>query len=212
MPRRYELRRRAERQEETRQRIIDATVDLHQEVGMLRTTVKEIASRAGVERATVYRHFPDERALIHACTGHYFAQNPPPDPSAWLADPDPVARLRTGLAEVYAWHRQTEPMMTRTLPEIADVPAAQEVAAGVMTHMGQVREILATGWETEGDARAVLLALLGHALGFWTWKSLVREQGLDDERAVEAMVTLVRGHADVTRNTLADEAYVADPS
>lgn len=198
MTRRYELRRRAERQEETRQRIIDATVGLHQEVGMLRTTVKEIASRAGVERATVYRHFPDERALIHACTGHYFSQNPPPDPSRWLTDADPVSRLRNGLTEVYAWHRRTEPMMTRTLPEVSDVPAAQEIAAGLMEHMGHVREVLATGWDTDSDTQEVLLALLGHAMGFWTWKSLVREQGLDDHQAVEAMVTLVRNHASVS--------------
>jgi AcrR family transcriptional regulator len=170
---------------------------------MLRTTIKDIAQRSGVERATVYRHFPDERALIHACTSHYYDQKPLPNPKPWLDVADPVARLRIGLGETYAYHRLTEPMMTRVLPEIAEVPAAQEVAIPLLQHWQHVRDALATGWDEDEDQREILLALLGHAIGFWTWKSLVREQGLDDEQAVEAMVTLVRGYPSVGREALA---------
>src|SRR5438552_15155801 len=79
MARKYQLKRRAERQEETRQRIVEATIALHQTVGGAGATISAIAARAGVERPTVYRHFPDERALLTACTGHYLALNPPPD-------------------------------------------------------------------------------------------------------------------------------------
>lgn len=173
---------------------------------MLHTTIREIARRSGVERATVYRHFPDDVTLIRACTGHYFAQNPPPDPRPWLDEPDPVARLRAGLAETYAYHRRTEPMMTRTLPEIALVPAAQEVALPLLQHWDRVRDVLGTGWDATGDEREVLHALLGHALGFWTWKSLVREQGMDERDAVEAMVGLVRGYASIRQERLAPGA------
>lgn len=171
---------------------------------MLRTTIKEIARRSGVERATVYRHFPDEAALIRACTGHYFAQNPSPDPTPWQDEADPVERLRIALAEIFAWHRQTEPMMTRTLPELPEVPAAQEAAASFMEYFDRVRELLAMGWDADEAQRGTLLALLGHALSFWTWKSLVREQGLDDRQAVEAMVTLVRGYASVGQDALVE--------
>jgi AcrR family transcriptional regulator len=197
MPRRYTQRRRAEQQEETRRRIAAATVALHQEVGMLRTTIKDIAVRSGVERATVYRHFPDERALLHACTAHYNDEHPLPDPTPWLEEPDPVTRLHIGLTGTYAYHRLTESMMTRILPEIPDVPAAQEVARPMMQHWQHVRDVLATGWGGDDGHQRILLALIGHAIGFWTWKSLVREQGLDDDQAVEAMVTMVRGHADI---------------
>src|SRR6476620_7794449 len=69
MTRRYELKRRAERQDETRQRIVDATIELHQTIGAAQTTVSEIAKRAGVGRVTVYRHFPDEETLFNACSG-----------------------------------------------------------------------------------------------------------------------------------------------
>ena len=111
MTRKYDMKRRAKRQEETRQRIVEATVELHKTVGMARTTISAIAEKAGVERLTVYRHFPDERALFSACSGHYMAANPPPDPALWTQVADPEKRLRVALTEVYAYHRRTEPMM-----------------------------------------------------------------------------------------------------
>ena len=67
--RRYTLKRRAELQAETRQRIVDAAVALHSSVGPAATTISAIAEHAGVERLTVYRHFPDELTLLRACSG-----------------------------------------------------------------------------------------------------------------------------------------------
>src|SRR6188768_4062572 len=97
MSREYRKRKRAESEAETRQRITEATMHLHERVGPARTTVSAIADEAGVQRATVYRHFPDEEALIDACSSHWFGLNPPPDPSAWPGIDDPDERLRTGL-------------------------------------------------------------------------------------------------------------------
>src|ERR671916_2681939 len=119
MTRKYDMKRRAERQEETRRRIVEATVELHQTVGMARTTISAIAEKAGVQRLTVYRHFPDERGLFSACTGLYMGANPPPDPASWTQVADPQERLRVALAEVYAYHRPTEPIFSnfsRALP------------------------------------------------------------------------------------------------
>ena len=192
MTRKYEMRRRAERQQHTRQRIVEATVALHEEVGMLATTVSDIATRAGVERATVYRHFPDERSLITACTGHFYAQHPLPDPEPWARIADPVERLRTGLAEIYAYHHRTEPMMTRTLPEVPRLPLVQEVIAPELAHWAHVAEVLADGWTADATRQPLVAAAVGHAIGFPTWQSLVREQELSVEQAVEMMVTLVQ--------------------
>src|SRR3954471_17962489 len=105
--RKYELNKRAERQDETRQRIIEAAIHLHQTVGGRGSSISAIAQEAGVERLTVYRHFPDEQALLSACTSHYQAQHPAPDPGHWLAIDDPEVRLRTAIAEIYAYHQQT---------------------------------------------------------------------------------------------------------
>src|SRR5947207_5021735 len=117
MGRSYQLKRRAERQDETRQRIIEATIELHQTVGPAATTVTDIAQRAGVGRVTVYRHFPDEPTLSRACSTQYFQRNPAPDPERWRSIADPAERLRTALRETYAYHRATERMISHALAD-----------------------------------------------------------------------------------------------
>ena len=192
MPRKYELRRRAERQEETRRRIVEAAVALHEALGPARTTISDIAARAGVERATVYRHFPDERALLAACTGHYAALNPPPDPAPWAEIANPETRLRTGLAEVYGYHRRTERMSDRAARDLPDAPVLCDVLAPEFAYWAGVRGALAAGWPAPEERRVLVVAAVGHAVAFPTWRSLVREQGLDEAQAVAAMAAMVR--------------------
>jgi AcrR family transcriptional regulator len=192
MTRKYEMKRRAERLEETRRRIVEATVELHQTVGMARTTISAVAEKAGVQRLTVYRHFHDERALFSACTGHWSAANPPPDPASWTQVADPEKRLRVALPEVYAYHRRTEPMISNVIRDAQVHPLTREMAEPYFEHWERMRYVLATGWGVEDERLASLLAALGHALDFQTWRSLVRQRGLDDEQAVEVMVGMVQ--------------------
>jgi AcrR family transcriptional regulator len=192
MARKYEMRQRAERQSETRQRIVEATVALHEETGMLNTTISDIARRAGVERATVYRHFPDERSLFTACTSHFYDMHPMPDPERWRAIEDPEERLRTGLREVFAYHRRTERMLSRTLPDLPRLPVMQEVIAPRRAQWMRARDVLAGPWGETGSARELVTGAIGHAIAFPTWQSLVRQQGLDDAQAVAMMVIWVR--------------------
>ncbi len=192
MTRKYDMTRRTKRQEETRRRIVEATVELHKTVGMARTTISAIAEKAGVERLTVYRHFPDEHALFSACSTHYMAANPPPDPASWTQITNPEERLRTALSEVYAYHRRTEPMMANFFRDVPVKPVLVEVGAPYLQLFERMRYVLATGWGAEDGRLALLLAALGHALDFQTWRSLVRQQGLADEQAVEVMAKMVR--------------------
>ena len=193
MPRKYELQRRAQRQEETRQRIIEAAVQLHQTVGGARATVSAIAELAGVERLTVYRHFPDERALALACTSHYQAANPPPDPGPWQTLADPEQRLRRALGEIYAYHRRTEQMTIHALRDAEEVPVLREILAPYFAYWDHVREVLASAWKADAaDCVQRRRAAIGHAISFYTWRSLVREQGLQDAEAVEVMIGMVR--------------------
>jgi AcrR family transcriptional regulator len=191
MTRKYDMKRRAVRQEETRQRIVDAAVELHETVGMTRTTISAIAEKAGVERLTVYRHFPDERALFHACSGRYAAANPLPDSAPWTQVADPEERLRTALAEVYAYHRRTEPLYSNFFRDLPVKPILREVGAPYLQYFERVPYILATGWGVDDERLTLLLAALGHAVDFQTWRSLV-QRGLDDEQAIEVMVGMVR--------------------
>jgi AcrR family transcriptional regulator len=192
MARKYEMKRRARRQEETHRRITEAAVELHQALGPASTTISAIAERAGVQRLTVYRHFPDERALLSACSSHYEASNPVPDLGPWTQIPDPEKRLRRALAETYAYHRRTEPMMTKVLRDAQIHAPTFEVTVPYLQHWDRARYALVTGWGAEDQRLKTLLAALGHALDFWTWRSLVHEQSLTDEETIELMVGMVR--------------------
>ena len=193
MARKYRMKRRAERQEETRRRIIEATVELHQGGG--EATISAIAELAGVQRPTVYRHFPDERSLLTACTGHYLALNPPPDPVTWRDIADKEERLRVALSAVYAYYRWTEKMFVSAAVAMERSATLREVLAPYFAYWEAVREMLRAGWPREGEAGRRVRAAIGHALGFETWRSLAGAQGLDDAEAVALMVGLVTAAA-----------------
>ena len=185
--RRYELKRRAEKQSQTRQRIVEAIVELHRTVGPARTTVSAIAEQAGVERLTVYRHFPGEAEQIAACSAHWRALHPRPQLERWQALADPAERLRVGLTELYAFFADTEPMLANILRDAPLVPPLQPSAAGIAGFLAAARDTLAAGWPD----RSLLHAALGHAVQIEMWRSLVRTQGLSDARAVELMARVV---------------------
>ena len=195
MARGYKQKRRAERQEETRQRIVEATVNLHGTVGMARTTVTQIAERAGVGRQTFYRHFPDELALGQACSGLYWERNPLPDPEPWRAVTDPRERLEMALRESYAYHRQTEAMISLAFTDAADSP----IMAPYHDHWRRAANVVASAWRVRGRERLLLRAAIGHAIAFPTWHSLVRDQGLTDPQAVELMHRLTCDCRDTSR-------------
>jgi AcrR family transcriptional regulator len=185
MARSYRLKRRAERQDETRQKIIDAAIKLHQTKGLVATTISDIADRANVGRVTVYRHFPDEESLVGACSGQYFERHPFPDLAPWRSIRDPIARLRRGLREIYAYHRETEPMMSRVIADARDLP----IMAPYYAHWRHAVDILAAAWPTRGRSKS-LCAAIGLALSFDTWRTLIREQNLTDDQAIELMLRL----------------------
>ena len=191
MARKYVLKRRAERQEETRQRIVDAVVALHEEVGPAQTTISAIAERAEVERLTVYRHFPDERSLFEACSARFDELHPRPDPRPWTEIADPVERLRVALTQIYASFRESEQMLANVYRDAPRVAAIQPVLATYAPYWTRVSTILLDGWQPAADQQPLLAAAAGHALEFQTWRSLVRQHGLTDMEAVELMVCLV---------------------
>src|ERR687896_38267 len=125
--RRYEKRTRAAQEQATRHRIIEAAITLHGTVGPARTTISAIAERAGVRRATVYRHFPDERALFLGCSGTWGERNPVPDPATWAAIPDPAGRVDAALDALYGWYEQVEPMLSALLRDVDAVPIIAEL-------------------------------------------------------------------------------------
>ncbi len=188
MSRPYTLKRRGERQEETRQRIVDATIELHQTIGPTATTISAIAESAGVGRVTVYRHFPDELTLARACSGQYLQQHPPPDPERWREIADTEERLRTALEETYAYHRATQRMFTHVLADARDHP----VMVPYHEHWRRAVDVLLQPGPARGRQRTRLRAALALALSFETWRTLSQENGLTDAQAADLMLSLAR--------------------
>ena len=191
--RKYEMKKRAELQRETRRRIVEATVELHRTRGPANTTIKGIAEQAGVNRLTVYNHFPDITDLLRACSRSWTEQHPPPDPKPWAEIGDPQERLRTVLAELYGYYARTEPMRANVLRDAETMPALAALLEGtVVPYLEALRDLLAEGWKVRGEGRRRLLAALKLAIDFHTWRSLERESGLSREEAVVLMLEAVR--------------------
>jgi AcrR family transcriptional regulator len=187
----YELRARAERQQETRLRIIEATVALHQQVGPARTTVAEIARRARVQRLTVYNHFPEEEELFAACQRHFLAQHPLPDFAPALALEDPAERTRVALRALYRSYRERAPMTGKVLRDRSALPALDSLLERTMdAQQSRLAAALSAGFRARGPRRERLRALIGLALDFWTWHRLDRES-LDDGSAAELMADVI---------------------
>ena len=192
MPRKYEMKRRAERVRETRRRITEAAVELHQTVGPARTTVSAVAEKAGVQRHTYYAHFPELKDLYQACMGHYSERNPVPEPSSWADIAEAEERLRVALSEVYAYYSGNEAMVSNVLRDAALDPIVQEIMGSFDQYWEMVRDTIADAFEASGDRQEELLGAVALAQDFQTWQTLVRQQELSQDRAVELMVGMVR--------------------
>ena len=191
--RKYELKERARRQEETRRRITEATVALHETVGPAHTQISEIARRAGVERLTVYKHFPDADSLFHACSAHWRAAHPPPDPEPWNEIADPRLRTRTALDAVYAYFGENEPMLANIIRDAESMPVLrQHLESGSLAYVVGVRDLILAGWRVRGRRHDRLARVIDLALGFHTWQFLRRRQGMTNDEAAELMLSLIR--------------------
>jgi AcrR family transcriptional regulator len=194
----YELKKRAEREQETRLRIVRATLELHETVGPALTTRSAIAERARVSRPTVYSHFPDELSLGKACSALGLSENPLPDPGSWEEIADPERRLREALTELYDYFRRREGLLANILrdqemPHLKDDPDVREIMRPIIQHWERMHRALAVGWKTHnGQSEPMLLGAIGLAVDFQSWRTMVRKQGMSDEQAIELMVRLVR--------------------
>lgn len=194
MSRPYTLRRRADSMDDTRRRIARAAAELHGTLGPARTTISAVAHLAGVERLTVYRHFPNEAALFQACSRHWLAEHSPPDPAAWSRIADPSARLGSALDEMYGYYEGTCQMWERVYRDAPLVPALGEPMRQWGAHLERACDILAAGWGARGRRRRLVRTAVTHALDFPAWASLARH-GADRDTARALMTALVHAAA-----------------
>ena len=188
MTRIYTLKKRAEQQAQTRQRIVEAAVALHGSVGPAATTFSMVAARAGVQRHTLYAHFPDERSLLMACSGHALESDPTPDAASWADIADRRERLSAGLTAIYSWYERNAALMACVMRDAE--------------HHAPVREIMqlrygpsVAAWHAVLGARLrpKQRAMLHLALGFFSWRALVLEGSVKQSAAVKIMVRAIEG-------------------
>ena len=194
-PRPYRKRARALQEEDTRRRIAQAAMELHGSVGPARTTISAVAERAGVQRATVYRHFADEVALFGACSAHWAELHPAPDPRPLAAIADPGERLCTALRELYRWYASDERMFVNLVRDAELVPAMQAPMEQGREHFEAVVDAICRGRPERGRARRRVRAAVAHAASFATWHALARQGGLDDDEAVAVAAGMVTAAA-----------------
>jgi AcrR family transcriptional regulator len=187
----YKMKRRAELEAQTKQRITESAVELHGTLGPARTSMKAVAEHAGVPRSTVYRHFADEEALFGACSAHWAMENPPPDVTQWEKIGDPDERLRTALDELYAYYRRAGDMLDKLLRDEAAVPMVAKLFAPYHQLMEMITKILMRGRGLRGKRRDRTRAAIGHAISFRTWQQLIEEAGLRDDEAADLMRRLI---------------------
>jgi AcrR family transcriptional regulator len=192
--RKYELKKRAEQMDETRLRITEAAIELHGTVGPSRTTLSAVAKRAGVERRTLYRHFPTEADLFAACSTHYFTANPWPDLGNWRAIRDPEQRLERALDELYAYYERTDPMLSNALRDAELVDSARDAVAPLHAYLDEAAEVLTIGRQVRGRRRQLVRGALRHALAFSTWHSLTAN-GIGRSDAAKLTTALVEAAA-----------------
>lgn len=191
------MQRRAESEQQTRERITASAVELHGTLGPSRTSMSAVAARAGVRRSTLYRHFADEGALMDACTAHWSAANPPPDLGEWSKIEPPDERLTVALGELYAYYQRTSAMLINLFRDESTSPLVRERFAAFREYFVAARETLTAGRALPRAARRRTRAAVGHAVAFSTWRSLVEEEGLSNADAAALMGALVAaaGHA-----------------
>ena len=195
--RRYQLKKRAESMADTRQRIAAAAVDLHGTVGPARTTMSAVADRAGVQRHTVYRHFPTESDLFGACSAHFFREHPLPDPAPWRDLDDPRQRLQQALEDLYRYYEVTEQMFSNVLRDAELVEALRPTLIPMQEYLGEVAEVLATGWGVRGRRKRLLESATHHAIDFQTWRSLTRNDRITRAEAIEVITGMLETAAEV---------------
>jgi AcrR family transcriptional regulator len=194
--RRYKLKKRAETMAETRRRIAKAAAELHGTIGPARTSLSAVAQRAGVQRHTLYRHFPTEAELFGACSAHFFSEHPLPEVEPWREIRDPRRRLQRVLNELYAYYEHTERMFGNVLRDAELIEDLRPSLVPMQGFLADVAETLATGWSARGGRRHLLAAATRHVIDFRSWRSLTLDGQITRSEAIELAFGLVEATAE----------------
>lgn len=184
MPRKYDLGQRAATMAATRERILQATISLHKEQGILATSYKDIARRADVGLGTVYHHFPTLDELVVACGGRVMETSAPPGLEIFAGLRSRRARMERLVAEVFAWYERY-PHWRRAL---CDADRLEVLAQGVRRRERHLRQLVRAALGEDDDANTVTTARA--LIDFEVYQSL-RDAGLATSDATQAVARVL---------------------
>ena len=184
-PRKYTMDKRKAAMEETRQRILEATLALHSEKGIFGTSWQDIAHRADVSVGTVYKHFPSLDELVPACGELMYAITRPPSledaPEIFAGAHSLEERLERLISELFDFYERGAPYIETDFQE-RQLPMVQEWEAHMRaTIAGLVREALHSVGPDERTVQGV-----SALLNFSTFKSFM-DRDIQKEQAEEIM-------------------------
>jgi AcrR family transcriptional regulator len=184
-PRKYDMGKRRAAVEETRRRILEATLALHSEKGIFGTSWQDIARRADVSVGTVYKHFPSLDELVPACGELMYAITRPPSledvPKIFAGASSLEERLGALISELFDFYERGAPYIETDFQE-RRLPAVVEWEAYMRaTIAGLVREALVFAAPDERTVQAV-----SALLDFSTFKSFL-DRDIQKEQAAKTM-------------------------
>jgi len=189
--RKYTKTRRAQQESQTRERIVEALVELHQELGPANTSVKAVAEKAGVQRLTVYRYFPDEVSMLQACSTHWWGLNPPPGIDQWANIENSADRCAAAFTAFYRYYHQTEDMWKKLYRDVGEIESLKKIMMQYENILDDIRDDLLAAWKAKGKRKQQLSLTIRHCLAFSTWQSL-KEAKLNDSQMANLVVSWLK--------------------
>ncbi|MCB9136696.1 MAG: TetR/AcrR family transcriptional regulator [Anaerolineales bacterium] len=192
MPRQYKMQTRSMATEKTKERIVQAAKELHASQGLQGTSYIEIADKAGVAMATVYRHFPSIADLIPACASSIVVLQ--------TLTPDAVIALfqgKAGVLERLEWiiqgtcecYERDSGWLQAARREGDLIPTLSEVIDEQQKNL----RILVRAALEESNVTERQVQVLAALMDFPLWKSL-RDMGLTPDEATDQVLELTRDY------------------
>lgn len=182
------MRNRAASAAETRRRLIEATVALHGERGVLATRPADVAARADVALTTYYKHFPSLDDLVRACGGRLREMLPPPDPAGLAGLRRRPERIAAMVRTLFDDYELRERWLHMARAEERAVPALQHS----MSAQRAVRDAFVQAALGESADQRETAGVVAALVDFWAWRTLRREVGLSQAEAIRAVTVAVQ--------------------
>ncbi len=181
-PRKYTLGKRSESIEDMRRRIVDATVELHSEKGVLATSMQDVAERANVALRTVYNHYPTIEDLVGGCGQKVIEILSPPTPTIFDGLTTVEERMLKLVRELFAMYERGSVQLEVARCEQSKVAGLADFVTNERVLRNELVGEALRPFEVRRGARKEIVVLTD----YYVWKAFA-EANLTTHQAVEVV-------------------------